>query len=394
MMVSLLEILLSSILVLFIVIYVFFKCTFKYWEKRGLPHLKPVFPYGTMERSFNRKIFFPLWIKKNYDEFKSKGYRHGGIYNFASPVYIPVDPEYVKNILQRDFNHFMDRGIYYNEKDDPLSAHLVSLGGQRWRHLRAKLTPTFTSGKMKTMFDILVQCGEPMKKVMGEYAQNGVPVDVKEIVARYTTDIFGSCAFGLNCNSFERPDAEFRYHGKQIFTRSQLRMFALFFFLSVPKLGHFLKVRVFSKATTDFFTKIVKETISYREENSVMRNDLLQLLMDLKENGKSDMSEEDKGFTMEEIAAEAMLFFGAGSDTSSTTITSLLLEVTLQPDIQDRLRAEINQVLENHDGQFTYDSMCDMKYLGQVIDGNFNNTIFWLYYLQFLFRNFEKISAL
>jgi cytochrome P450 family 6 len=46
-----------------------------------------------------------------------------------------------------------------------------------------------------------------------------------------------------------------------------------------------------------------------------------------------------------------------------------LYELALHPEIQQRLRAEILQVLSKHDGKLTYDSMQDMSYLDRVVSG-------------------------
>jgi cytochrome P450 family 6 len=46
-------------------------------------------------------------------------------------------------------------------------------------------------------------------------------------------------------------------------------------------------------------------------------------------------------------------------------------ELALNQDIQDRLRDEINEVLERHNGEVTYDAIMDMKYLDMV----FNETL-------------------
>lgn len=40
-------------------------------------------------------------------------------------MFVPLDLEIVKSILTKDFNHFPDRGTYYNEKDDPLCMYIV-----------------------------------------------------------------------------------------------------------------------------------------------------------------------------------------------------------------------------------------------------------------------------
>lgn len=40
---------------------------------------------------------------------------------FNKPRLVLLDPELIKNIMTKDFNHFTDRPGYINEKDDPLS---------------------------------------------------------------------------------------------------------------------------------------------------------------------------------------------------------------------------------------------------------------------------------
>ncbi|KAF2895107.1 hypothetical protein ILUMI_11069 [Ignelater luminosus] len=348
----------------------YFKWRYTYWDKRNLPYLEPCLIVGTMENPFRRTKSVGFWIKGNYDDLKAQGHKHGGLYNFALPVYLPVDPEYVKNVMQKDFQYFTDRGVFYNEKDDPLSAHLFAIGGQKWRNLRTKLTPTFTSGKMKMMFDFLIQCSIPMKELVSEHAKNNQEIDIKEIVACFTTDIIGSCAFGLDCNSFKSGEGEFRKYGKQIFQRSKLMQVASLLFISRPNLGRFLKMRQLPKETTDFFLKVIKDTVSYRETNKVVRKDMLQILIDLK-NNKSD-TEVDKhdgtALTIEEVAAQAMVFFIAGFETSSTTMTYCLFELASNKDIQQKVRDEINSVLAKHNNKITYEAISDMHYMTQVIE--------------------------
>ena len=75
------------------------------------------------------------------------------------------------------------------------------------------------------------------------------------------------------------------------------------------------------------------------------------------------------GISMNCMAAQAFAFFVGGYETSSTTMTFCLYELSLHQDIQDRLREEIDIVLLKHDGKPTYEGIQEMEYLDKVISG-------------------------
>jgi cytochrome P450 family 6 len=72
---------------------------------------------------------------------------------------------------------------------------------------------------------------------------------------------------------------------------------------------------------------------------------------------------------MNSLAAQAFVFFIGGFETSSTTMTFCLYELSVNPDIQERLRAEIDSVLQKHDGKVSYEAIQEMNYLDKVVSG-------------------------
>lgn len=75
--------------------------------------------------------------------------------------------------------------------------------------------------------------------------------------------------------------------------------------------------------------------------------------------------------SMGDIAAQFFVFFVDGAETSSTTASFALYELARNPDVQEKLRNEIDNVLEKYNGVLSFEAITDMKYLFQVIEGNF-----------------------
>ena len=70
------------------------------------------------------------------------------------------------------------------------------------------------------------------------------------------------------------------------------------------------------------------------------------------------------------ITAQAVTFFAAGFETSSTTMTHTLYELAQNISIQNKLRQEIQEEFKKTGGKLTYDSVKCMKYLHKVFQGN------------------------
>jgi cytochrome P450 len=69
------------------------------------------------------------------------------------------------------------------------------------------------------------------------------------------------------------------------------------------------------------------------------------------------------------LAAQVFVFFIGGFETSSTKMKFCLYELSLHQDIQNRLREEIDVMLQKHDGKLTYDGIQDTEYLEKVVSG-------------------------
>ncbi|XP_035774129.1 probable cytochrome P450 6a14 isoform X3 [Anopheles albimanus] len=364
---------LTGFIFLVSIAYLYIRSRHNYWKDNGVPYApNPHFFYGHVKGQARTRHGADI-NKELYDQFKQRALPYGGISLFVMPSLIVVDPELIKTILVKDFNVFHDRGVFTNPKDDPFTGNLFGLEGNPWRLLRQKLTPTFTSGRMKQMFGTIWQVALELEQYM-ENNHRQPELEMKDILGRFTTDVIGTCAFGIECNTLKNPDSDFRKYGNKAFELNPVIMFKFFLASAYPKLIRALRMKITFDDVERFFLGIVRETVEYREKNNVKRNDFMNLLLQIKNKGRLDENDNEivgkgeVGMTNEELAAQAFVFFIAGFETSSTTQSFCLYELAKNPDIQQRLREEINRAIDENGGQVTYEVVMGIQYLDQVIN--------------------------
>lgn len=103
-----------------------------------------------------------------------------------APTLFVLDLDLIKDICVKDFEHFVDRGFYYNEKDDPISCHLLAIDGDRWKYARKKSSTIFTASKLKWMFQNIVESVESLVQFIDKSVENGeMPVNVRRIICKF-----------------------------------------------------------------------------------------------------------------------------------------------------------------------------------------------------------------
>jgi len=121
-------------------------------------------------------------------------------------------------------------------------------------------------------------------KLVTLMAGDGKTLEVRDLTAKFTTDIIGSTAYGLDVNSFKDPNAEFRKYGKMIFQYDLIRAYEMLAIFFLPSIVRLARVKMFGKEPTDFLRKVFWEALTERMKSGVKRNDLIDILIELKNN--------------------------------------------------------------------------------------------------------------
>lgn len=315
----------TTVVVLLVLLYLYNKHKHSFWINRGFVQLEPKFFIGDLGPMITKKqsigeFFYSIYVKH-------KQHKALGIYMALQPVVVVNDPILIQHIMIRDFNSFHDRPVPSDLQHDFLQNHLFNVPGQKWRDLRVKLSPTFTSGKLKGMFSVINDCGDVLQEYLVRNVENGTDVfEFRELFARLNTSIISSVAFGIENDCINEPDHIFRRMGaknfevnKRVILRNMLSIF-------VPQLFKLFKLKITDPDVEKFVYTVVKQTIEYREKNNVERNDFMQLLIQLKDKGYVTADKDDnpadntadkadvniQKLSFEDVAANVFVFFQAG----------------------------------------------------------------------------------
>lgn len=257
------------------------------WEKKRVPCLKKGFIFGNVFPALTIKVSLGEFFKDLY--WKAGNNPYFGLYVTNKPALLIKDPAIIKHVLVKDFNYFMHRNFNVDEKVDPhANGNIFVNSSPRWKHIRTKLTPIFTTSKMKYMFSLMVEVAQDMSKKIANEKGSKDEMDVLELNSQYTTDIISSVVLGFKANSLIDPESIYRKFGRLPFEATKKRAFQFVTIFLTPALANLLRYAVFPMEITKLLQRTFDEMVRYREEKKVQRNDLIDLLVQLQEGNTED----------------------------------------------------------------------------------------------------------
>jgi cytochrome P450 len=367
----------------------YYKNAFKFWKQRGIdgpPALPFVGNFGKllMDREAPEK-----WMREH-----GKIY---GIYEGTRPVLVISDPELMGQICIKDFNKFPNHPTV--ELNSELSNSFVfGSKDDHWRHMRAILSPTFTSGKMRRMFKLLDICTNTMLEAMDERLKSGPIVHLKDLFNLYTMDAIASCCYGLRLASYKNEASLATAANQDEFVKMALKLFdisvARVVLISVlhTKILRMLGIRFISGKAEWEFANRVRQIIKNRRESGKHFDDYLQTLIDaqsdkrthdsqsnddhldsLERHHAGDLTSDDsqeslskqknwdsKPMSEIEVLASATFLLVVGLETTSALLTSCFYALAWHQEVQEKLYQTIKSLAKADEHKklaFDYESL-------------------------------------
>ncbi|XP_055529186.1 probable cytochrome P450 9f2 [Wyeomyia smithii] len=383
-----------GILILLILHYISKK--YEYFLSKPIPCVKPTLILGSSGPMIFRTRDMPSHVKILYQTFPDS--KMIGFYDFMKPIIMLRDPAVIKKIAVKDFDYFLDHTPTLSSPDKDVNEDslfgnsLFALRGQKWRDMRATLSPAFTGSKMRHMFELVADCAKGMNGFFTEEMKAGkrLEYEMKDTFSRFGNDVIATVAFGIQVNSLKDRGNEFYIKGKEMLNFQTVKILFKFFLLrGLPRLAQKLGIDFVDSNLTNYFKGVIIDNMKQREAHGIIRNDMIHMLMEVRKgalkHSKDEQDQKDAGFatveessvgkaahsrvwTENELISQCFLFFLAGFDTVSTCMTFLTYELAVNPEIQNRLYEEILQVEQSLSNKpLCYEMLQKMTYMDMVV---------------------------
>ncbi|XP_075145788.1 cytochrome P450 6g1-like [Haematobia irritans] len=288
-----------------------------------------------------------------------------GIYAMHRPALLIRDPDIIRSVFVKNFDNFPSHFARTDPKVDPIgSIGIILVRYKVWKKLHGILAPLFSYGKVKQMYPRIQEVGKKLQSLLNGKGPR-FTIDMKYLASLYTLDSIGSTLYDIQPHTLENPKSSYVTEILRMAEFNLRRSLDFLLIVFLPHLAGIFRAKFFCSKSEQFIDATVSEIMKTREKSNTQRNDLIQLLLKLKENPEfnNDGMPPVKDYI---VSIASFLMFG-GFETSATTSSSVLLELAKNPEIQIQLRDEIHKAWLEGKGGISHEIINKMEYLDKVI---------------------------
>jgi cytochrome P450 len=265
---------------------------------------------------------FPKWIEEYGDLFRVK--------SALGQATILGSPELVREVLVDRYQKYQQKSQAYMVLRILMGNGLVTSEGEFWRGQRKLVQPAFHRRRLETLFAMMVERVNDSVARFRTAAKTGAALDLIPELSHLTLDVISRAMFGSDVKG---AASQVSHHIATLneYALKMLRnpwMFLLPRRIPLPGTSG----AVGSLKSLD---KIVHGIIQSRRQNPGEHDDLLSMLLSACEE------ETGRGMTDAQLRDEVMTIFVAGHETTANAMAWLLYLVATHPEVEARLRAEI-----------------------------------------------------
>ncbi|XP_029157489.1 cytochrome P450 4C1-like isoform X1 [Nylanderia fulva] len=297
------------------------------------------------------------------------------------PIVSIRHPDDLETILSGT-KHMQKNNIVYEILHPWLGTGLLTSTGAKWQSRRKVLTPAFHFNILNQFVEVLITEGECMTKSLKD-AEGTVVKDLVPFISEYTLNAICETAMGVslkNLGEFQQQYRKTIHEIIELVVHRLLRPWIHNFWIFSLSLSGFKQRRIL-KILHKFTEKIISERKLYhdRTNDRFLKNleNIKAEIDDIEVFGNKKkrlamldlliLASRQGSVTDSDIKEEIDTFMFEGHDTTAMGIVFTLLLLAEHKDIQERVRAEVDTVMQENGGKLTIKSLQNLFYLDRCL---------------------------
>ncbi|XP_015115686.1 cytochrome P450 6B5 [Diachasma alloeum] len=346
------ELILASLL-LILMLLDFINSKFDYWFRLQIPGPEPNIFCGNIGDVVLGRRSLVEKVEELYSEWNSEPYF--GIFVWHTPVLMINDLNVIRNILVDNSKLFSSPKFVINRG----IIHRSSYKSGSIDHPKV-LERILTSDRMKNMFDLIIKCTN--ESSLHKMIEENRIMNCSSLAENFTSEVMSSCVFGIEEKASLGERQRCRDIIRGICRSDECNSYEEKFRIIIGTVCSYLGVKKNPKKW-DFFVKVIREKIRDREERNIVRPDFLDALRDL----KGGIRQDDFEWTDSLLTAQTSFLLISSYSPSVSLISTVLHELAINQQVQERLRTEIIETLKLYN-ELSADIVKGMEYISMVLN--------------------------
>ncbi|KFA76367.1 hypothetical protein S40288_07123 [Stachybotrys chartarum IBT 40288] len=283
-------------------------------------------------------------------------------------VAFTADPDNIKAILATQFSDYGKGEPFHDEWKDFLGDSIFTTDGAQWHASRQLIRPQFTRDRvsdlhcfeshMDTLFRAIAN-GGPLSHAgqpVDMNSVNGKVFDISELFFRYTLDVTTDFLLGYDVKSLCTPKQEFADAFNEVQRVQNIVIRATKLRPLIPKASFWAGLKVMNHFVSQYIERALVLSPTELAEKS-------------KSNEKYTFLDELAGFTRDPkvLRDQIVAILLAGRDTTASTLSWIIYELSRHPEMVVKLRQEILETIGSERTP-SFEDLKNMSYLKAIIN--------------------------
>lgn len=314
----------------------------------GLPTRSVYFPligdlFDLAEAAHNTYLFFhKVAVNNQYHNFR--------MWLGWFPAVVLNEPEDVYFAVGGRESQYFHKSFTYQGWSWWLGDSLLLTEGEQWQKQRHIFNPAFAFDSIKATDKVIQQRADILVQQVKTAAETNASIDINNHLCNLTLDVLGLVGFGYDFEC-QVKDSKYKHYFQTCLLASKYKQYKV-----MP--WQYRKEFAAGNVALAELNKVIRSVVDERKQRGTPA-DATDLL--------AQISKQPNKLTETEILGNLHLFFFAGSDTTSSLLTSALWKLSANPEAQRKLQQELDEHIAGADRPFNADDTTELIYLQAVL---------------------------